>query len=232
LWKEIKDIWIAHDVRYPEINELQYCLIPYGKTLQDVDDRDIDIIVFHDELKGVKDERGYIGRTGFELKAVRQRCKFFFAGHIHCFMEFQGAGMFVGSPYQMDTLDIGMKKGFVVMDSGSCYCDFIELNTPKIVRLETEDLNSIKEEVVRGNYVYVRVPRKLMKEAGQILEKFGARFFRVDEKVEKGLFVQSFARKVYSNESPESAIKEYVDSRNVGSKAELVTAGLEIWQES
>jgi len=224
----------VHVIEQPStitIKDKAFGFVPFGYSLCCADWK-VDLIVFHDELQGFKDDRGYIGRSGFSTKELRQTCKFFLSGHIHAFADVHGQGLIVGAPYQMDMLDVGIRKGFLVFDTETFEHEFVETRVPKIVRIDVlDDTDVVKEQEVAGNYVYCRTSRNKMDAVKDKLKRFEARAFRVDEIVDKGMFVEAFARKVYEARSGNEMIHEYIDSRDVPNKLSLREKGCEIWQE-
>jgi len=205
--------------------------IPYGYSLWS-EDWKVDLLVFHDELKGFKDDRGYVGRSGFGTKELRRMCKFFLSGHIHAFADVHGQGLIIGAPYQMDMMDVGIKKGFLVFDTDTYEHEFVETSVPKIVKIDvTDDTDVVKESDVVGNYVYCRATKSRIPVVKDMMKRFSARAFRVDEIVDKGMFVESFARRVYAAKSSTEMIQEYIDSRDLPDKKGLVEKGCEVWAE-
>lgn len=228
-WNGLEGVKIHDRPSIEMIGGLAIGFLPYGSMLKDLSDR-VDLLVFHDEVKGYIDDRGYRGREGFDVREIRKVCKFFVSGHIHSFMDVDGFGIVVGAPYQIDTLDIGKRRGVLIIDTDSLKkIEFRELDgIPKLKKMKEED---VVVDEVKGNYVICEVERKNVKNMKKKMEEFGARWFRIEERIGIGIFVDKFAKKIYLEGNPIDMIKEYVSSRNLKDRDRIEELGIEIWRE-
>lgn len=198
-----------------------------------------DIIFFHDEVQGVTDDRGYKAPSGsnaqgLKLKELEQKGKLLIGGHIHAKGSFSSTGIYVGAPIQFDETDIGKLRGFHVLNLDDLSLEFIESKAPKLVRIIVKDLNELNIELAGkalGNYMRCNVKAGLEEDVKAFLRSCNARHFVVSTIVEKGLLVETIARKIYKEESPEAAIAEFVRSRDLPDRDGILETGLKLWRE-
>jgi DNA repair exonuclease SbcCD nuclease subunit len=230
-------IFSKPDLTYEWRGEDDDCIsigfLPYSCELESLKEK-VDLLIFHGCVKGFKDTRGYIPTDeGFELDGLREKCRFFVAGHMHSFEDIQGYGIYLGAPYQIDMLDAGSKRGWVVLDIENFNYEFVESFAPELVVIDNiKDIQKINENQVKGNYMFCKVEKGIEKDCKRILEEYGARTFRVTAIKEKGIFLKGIAEDVFSGEDIDKMIVEYVTSRNLSNKNKIIDVGKQIWKES
>lgn len=235
LWQNLPGLTICSTPAITEIGGRQIGFLPYGYPLSDIDGK-VDVLFFHDEIRGFEDDRGYkapawFGSRGLDLKELEQKCKIMIGGHIHSHIGIAGKGVYVGAPYQIDRLDIGKHRGLIVLDLDTLEIEFVEIGAPQLIELTVVDASGITKEAVRGNYVTCFVKSGTERDVEKVLQDYEAKNFVVHTIKERGFMVEQIAKEVYASENPESAIMEYVSSRELANKDFVTEIGLRLWKK-
>jgi len=232
LWKEMSNIEIFDKSKIINLLDKKIGFLPWGWELESLKDK-VDLLIFHGCITGYKDARGYIpDKEGFDLNLLKKYCKFFVAGHIHSREEIQGDGVYLGSPYQIDILDSGSRRGWLVFDIEDFSYEFVDSNAPELIIMDkVRSISDIDEEKIERNYVFCKVKKGLERECSKKLEDHGARWYQITTVKEKGIFLKGVLEETYAGEDVNKMIKEYVNSRNLSNKSELIEIGFELWKE-
>lgn len=124
------------------------CLVPWETDFRDVE---TDYLFGHFEINSFF-YNDYKECTKSKLNISDfKKFKKVYSGHFHNRMSKDNID-YVGSPFQQNFGDVGSVRGYHIFDGGEI--EFIEFtNTPKFVKIKTnEDIESIKE-VIQGNFV-------------------------------------------------------------------------------
>lgn len=70
-----------------------------------------------------------------------EKFDYVFCGHIHTREQLTKNFALVGSPLHRDLGDLGETKGFLILDTYSLHCEFVELDYPKFVNTENVDIS-------------------------------------------------------------------------------------------
>jgi len=231
LWDEDEfDISIFRTPNSLSIEGRNFGFFPFGFDLPD--DSFYDIIVFHDEIYGFRDSRGYYANGGLDLKRLRERCKFFVGGHIHSFEDF-GDGIYVGAPYQIDRLDAGSERGVVILDLETFKFDFIELDVPKLLYLDISSDDDLKKvsTIDYKCYLSCSVDSDLEREAKSlILKNSNILYIFMAIKKKRGLYIEKIFKNAFYTDKIEDAISEFVSSKDVFDKKLVLDTGLRLWR--
>ena len=209
--------------------------LPFGYKLEELPGNDYDILFFHDEVQGFEDKRGFKARTGafakgLNLQELEHKAKLVIGGHIHSHEDFGTNCCYLGAPYQIDRLDIGKERGITLLDFEDLSMEFIPIDAPRLVELTVTDINeTIGPVAIHGNYVKCFVKAGGEKTVEHVLTEAGARSLVVHTIREKGLMVESVAKRIYSAKNPNAMIKEFVNSRQLADKDLLIDAGMKLW---
>lgn len=81
-----------------------------------------------------------------------------FSGHFHKAQQKDNI-WFVGSPYQLNIGEKGLKKGFGVYETTTSQYDFVTYpNAPEFIIIKVEDFNKVE---VKNKFVYVEIDQKI-----------------------------------------------------------------------
>lgn len=209
--------------------------LPFGSSPDSVET--VDVLCFHDEIQGFMDDRGYKApegthfSTGLRLEDLERKCRtLLLGGHIHSRVPFGSKGQYIGSPYQIDEMDIGSERGFYILDLETLAFNFVKIPAPELVKHVVNDARKHDFSNVAGNYVtvFVRVGQEEV-----VQQKCAdAKVLKIHTMKEKGMMIESVARGVFKAGDSVSAIKEYVLSRDLPDRDALLKAGLELFSKS
>ena len=218
-----------------------FLCLPYSEnrqTLQDIAKaKTFNFLLAHVGVQGAKLGSDYVYQNENDPSVEDlhfDNFDFCFLGHFHSFQYLASNAVYIGSSTQHNWGDSGDKRGFVVYDTETKKLEHIELDAPKFIKIDKEDL--LDKDVLRtlkGNFVRITSDEDVLSsKLCKFIDKLEVRSLEVIPVQKKREERESRLQADIKNDSKE-LINQYVKTQNIdGLDVEyLISMGLEILQE-
>lgn len=170
LLQEYDNFKVSSSPEIVEVCGLSVAMVPWinrdneAESLDFIETRGpiVDLMIGHFEIKGFKMSSGYVCESGLDPKLF-EGCPMVLTGHFHD-KSSGGNIIYVGAPYQMNFGDIGVEKGYHVLDSQTMTLEFVKNPDTLFERIiyddYREDPRQINVSHVKGKNVRVVVQKK------------------------------------------------------------------------
>ncbi len=182
------------------------------RLLMDVKNKKDIVLIGHLEIEGVKYDKGFISK-GEINKSIFREFKKVIMGHIHLRQEIGNNVVYPGSLMEHSFKDNTGLKGFMVYDSETNKCEFIENPySPKLKEIivnKVEDVSSLKNE--DSNFYRFHIEMDNLEEYEEALSKLNNKnIVPVIKKQNENIRID-----VNNKVTPEYIINQYVEFQRV-----------------
>jgi hypothetical protein len=132
------NIYDEKDIYYHTIADKKIAIVPWvlkDKTPQI--SSDVDLVLGHFEFKGAYMTSSYKTETGLDPDAVKGRL--ILSGHYHIRQRLKDSNIwYLGTMYQKDWGDFGLRKGFHILDLETMKLEFIEIASTRHIKIDVK----------------------------------------------------------------------------------------------
>jgi len=148
----------------------QITFVPWSASVDEIPT--CDVIIGHFELNGFKMNSFKMCENGVTCDHMLDKAGLVLTGHFHMRQERKskrGTILYVGTPYEMDYNDMGVDKGYHILDISDLTLEFVKYNnTTKHKKIKVTDLIANKDDItnylnseVRGNVVTLVIDKEI-----------------------------------------------------------------------
>lgn len=165
-----KGVSMFDTVEVVEFGTRKFVFVPWGTPIDKIPKGDV--IIGHFELNGFKMNSFKMCEGGEDVDNLLDKAEIVLTGHFHMRQERRskkGLILYVGTPYEMDYNDMGVDKGYHIIELDNLNIEFVVYkNTTKHKKVRVTDLINHKDTLndyltqeVRGNVVTFVVDREI-----------------------------------------------------------------------
>ncbi len=206
-----------------------------------------DIIFGHFEINGFYQTLQHSCVNKLESKNILEKAKKVMSGHFHINDEriySNGEIIYLGSPYELNWNDYGVKKGFYLMNVNTLKHIFIEnFISPKHKKIRLSELLNDKSSLsnikndFNKNIINFIIDQDIQKDKLELLlnklEKWNSLILNVDYEVNNKYINTDNKEYQYTNVNIDESIKEFIKTLDIpNDKNKIIEKTIEIYQQS
>jgi len=228
--------------------ERNFLFVPWNDTTFLANSKDkYDVIFGHFEINGFYQTLQHACINKLESKTILEKTKKVMSGHFHINDErvySKGEIIYLGSPYELNWNDYGVRKGFYVMNVDSLKHMFIE-NTisPKHKKIRLSELLAGKNSLIDvkkefdKNIVNFIVDKEIEKDKINLLitklETWNPLTLNIQYEINTDYLLNDNKKHEYTNVDIETSIKEFVNTLDISNdKDKIIEKIMDIYNES
>jgi len=244
-WSNIEII--DKPVEFKQFNK-RFLFLPWNneKFLYNIKEK-YDVIFGHLEINGFYQTLQHACSNRLNSKSILEKSKKIMSGHFHINDErlySNGEIIYLGSPYELNWNDYGVRKGFYIMNMESLKHVFIE-NTisPKHKKIRLSELLAGKNAMIDikkefdNNIINFIVDKEIEKDKMNLLitklETWNPLTLNIQYETNKDYLLNDDTEYEYTNVDIEASIKEFVSTLDIqNDKTKIIKKIMEIYTQS